>query len=69
MDHFNSLCQEIYKIIVINAHKNNKSVCLGCVSAYAQVRLSVLEEQRPHAADLALLFNEDLKVLVDDGDG
>lgn len=28
-----------------------------------------LEEQRSHAAHLALLLHKDLKVLVDDGDG
>ena len=28
-----------------------------------------LEQQRPHAAHLALLLDEDLEVLVDDGDG
>ena len=29
----------------------------------------LLEEQRSHAANFALLFDEDLKVLVDDGHG
>lgn len=32
------------------------------------VRETGSEEQGPHAADLALLLHEDLKVLVDDGD-
>ncbi len=30
---------------------------------------ALLEEQSAHAAHLALLLDEDLKVLVDDGDG
>ena len=31
--------------------------------------MAFLEEQCPHAADFALFFHEDLKVLIDDGDG
>lgn len=31
--------------------------------------LVFLEEQGPHAADFALFFHKDLKVLIDDGDG
>lgn len=37
--------------------------------ATCSFRLSKLEEQRAHAAHLALFLDEDLEVLVDDGDG
>ena len=48
---------------------NKKLIEISCLTDNRQNDGPFLEEERAHAAHLALLLDKDLKVLVDDGDG